>query len=1344
MPQDRLSPPTGENHLALTTLGGASLRLGAGPEVCGPGKPLALVTYLACSPRQTASREHLLDLLWADLEPERARHALRQLLYFLRQSLGSEAIIGAGGDLTLVRALDFDRTAFLAAVERGDAEGAIRLYRGDFLAGFASPGGAEFEHWADLERDRLRTAFLRTAESQVRAWQREGRPREAQQLARRVRDTAPRHESGWRLLLETLAASGDTLALTLETSALVEWLRTEDREPEPSTAKLLQRLTAATAPEPADRSSDLVSELVGRETEFAALLLAWESAREQRMVHCHLSGAAGLGKSRLLLEVRRRFRGLGVPVVALRATPGERQIACGFLAELIRAVCERPGTAAISPAAAATLVAVSPAISSRFHVQPDAATGEEALRHRTAALAELLRVASEEAPFALLLDDLHWLDPASRRVLGACLERLEETRLLVVTAARPGLPLLAEAASQRFDLPPLTIAEVGQLIAALGALPDAPWAGSLADAVHRASAGVPLLVLESLRLAAEEGVLLLDEAGWRCADPARLAQRLAAGSALRARIAGSDREERWLLLLLATVGMPLNAAELTAASGRARSVVEGCLSTLEQRGLVTRLGEQWTAAHDEIAQVAIDVAGAEALPAAHAGLGMMLAARAIPDRTSLLQAGRHFVAAGAEGHLREVFGRYLLLARRGGDERRSAVLAGELAGEAAAPAVIRGLLHGLPLWSRIRLSSARRAVAAGLVLALVAATVAPTLLRPLEPDAVVLFAEAIKQPDATAIPVPLTAAGWQSGVEIDARSVPVVSLPDRSRSNISYAISPDGTRWLLGREHNDSTTYDIYLLDPQGEERRLTWFRHDDGEPSWAPDGRAFVFFTSRWSPATADNFDLAVYDLEADSVRRLTSGRGLDRDGVYSPDGTRIGFHRIFDEEEPAFCVLPQSGGVEPDCLRLPGYVVLGFPGWLDNRFILLLADVAGVHVLVRFDLDTRAAVLLERHVLTAALSPDRRWIAWRSDDSESGESRWRIAPADDIGRQRTLRLPGEADAYIPVWGRHRMGGPGSDAARYLAAVRILAPERPRPASSYQFRVRGFDQHDAPLPVPDTRHWGSSDSTVIRVDAQGVARTLREGRAWVTVDVAGLRRDSIQLTVASAKESFLLRESWAGGVRDNWIPFGDPSPLLVTSRDGRRAFLNNGDGSYPSGAFTRSHWPARGGLGVEADVSVALTKGQWQVALLDLVGGLDSALAGNWDFRSEGMPNTSALPRQTCGLGYPDGEGALGKRRLSTGAGTSVGHIPVDPAIGDGRWMRFRVQLFEDGRCGVALDGRPVWRSRRAIDLGGAFAVRIGYASSETQVLHGPITVWQGVRDDVQWELLDDPEYAP
>ena len=51
-------------------------------------KHLALLVYLARSPRQTRSREHLIGLLWADRTELAARHSLSEALRVIRRHAG--------------------------------------------------------------------------------------------------------------------------------------------------------------------------------------------------------------------------------------------------------------------------------------------------------------------------------------------------------------------------------------------------------------------------------------------------------------------------------------------------------------------------------------------------------------------------------------------------------------------------------------------------------------------------------------------------------------------------------------------------------------------------------------------------------------------------------------------------------------------------------------------------------------------------------------------------------------------------------------------------------------------------------------------------------------------------------------------------------------------------------------------------------------------------------------------------------------------------------------------------------------------------------------------------------
>ena len=82
MTNELVGPPPNDARLTLTTLGAWSLTYSVSGQplttLLGPGKPLALLVYLALAPGRTVRREHLLDLLWADVEPDAASHSMRQ------------------------------------------------------------------------------------------------------------------------------------------------------------------------------------------------------------------------------------------------------------------------------------------------------------------------------------------------------------------------------------------------------------------------------------------------------------------------------------------------------------------------------------------------------------------------------------------------------------------------------------------------------------------------------------------------------------------------------------------------------------------------------------------------------------------------------------------------------------------------------------------------------------------------------------------------------------------------------------------------------------------------------------------------------------------------------------------------------------------------------------------------------------------------------------------------------------------------------------------------------------------------------------------------------------------
>ena len=266
--------------------------------------------------------------------------------------------------------------------------------------------------------------------------------------------------------------------------------------------------------------------LVGRDTAMTPLISALEraTAGEPRVVL--IGGDAGLGKTRLVTEFGARaeadggrmivgacldLRGDGIPygpfLDALRAlgTMIGPEALGGLLGPVgLELATLAPGFARYVGATPEALAALG---------GPAVRAGADQARFFELVLGLLERLAADK-PLVLVLEDLHWSDPATRDLLEFVVRHMERTRLLVIGTLRtfdlgPGDPLLAYFANlerlpgvERIDLRPLTAAEQGaQLRAILGR----PVPAAQLARIHERAEGNPFFAEELLASAAESG-----------------------------------------------------------------------------------------------------------------------------------------------------------------------------------------------------------------------------------------------------------------------------------------------------------------------------------------------------------------------------------------------------------------------------------------------------------------------------------------------------------------------------------------------------------------------------------------------------------------------------------------------------------------------------------------------------------------------------------------------------------------------------------------------------------------------------------------------------------------------
>jgi DNA-binding SARP family transcriptional activator len=181
----------------------------AGRDVAGLAAQPARCAVLAClAVAEEVTRDRLICRLWPDRPEARARHALSQVLHKLRRDLGTDWLEANGTVLRLAGAVTVDARQFEQAVQIGDAETALRLYRGPFLEDWTPHCTHEFELWLDTQRGRFAGLHARACRELARQRERAGELDEAVAALLRCADSAPFDERAHQDLIELMLRSG--------------------------------------------------------------------------------------------------------------------------------------------------------------------------------------------------------------------------------------------------------------------------------------------------------------------------------------------------------------------------------------------------------------------------------------------------------------------------------------------------------------------------------------------------------------------------------------------------------------------------------------------------------------------------------------------------------------------------------------------------------------------------------------------------------------------------------------------------------------------------------------------------------------------------------------------------------------------------------------------------------------------------------------------------------------------------------------------------------------------------------------------------------------------------------
>lgn len=184
-----------------------------------PGRQGRLVfVYLAANRARPAPREELIDAVWPTTAPAAANDALSALLSKLRRALGSDALEGRAALRLVLPGAWIDLEAAGEAIHRAESAVALgehaRAWAPAQVALFIASRGFlpdEDQAWVDEQRRTLDEIRLRALECYGAAGLGIGGTElaAARRSGRQLIALAPYRESGYRQLMEALAAEGN-------------------------------------------------------------------------------------------------------------------------------------------------------------------------------------------------------------------------------------------------------------------------------------------------------------------------------------------------------------------------------------------------------------------------------------------------------------------------------------------------------------------------------------------------------------------------------------------------------------------------------------------------------------------------------------------------------------------------------------------------------------------------------------------------------------------------------------------------------------------------------------------------------------------------------------------------------------------------------------------------------------------------------------------------------------------------------------------------------------------------------------------------------------------------------
>lgn len=428
--------------------GGIRLQQGEQRIEITRGRERTLFAYLLLHPTVPHTREKLIELLWPEQWSERSNRNFNNVLYRLQQNVGKGWWKAETESITLApsAAGQVDVWEFARLCADGDPpalERAVTLYAGDSAATAPTLAPELYDDWLIPFRTQYHEFYLNALQRLATTAEHDQQLELAQRYYQRLLLSDNLHEEACAGLMRTFAQTGRPAEALTVYARLVDNLERElDLAPSPALCALAEMLRVRSlSNSPREETAQRVIPFVGRVPEKAQLLAALDQAQgpQKRGGIVVILGEAGSGKTRLLAEISKVAGRRGWQIYTAYGKELTLPAPYAPLHEVLAAALPKPRLqqlqTLVQPIWLQVLASIAPPLAEALG-PPLAAIGVATIDHLTRATQRVLQGLQQIAPHLLILDDVHWADPALWSLLQQLQPLLSELSILIVVAAR--------------------------------------------------------------------------------------------------------------------------------------------------------------------------------------------------------------------------------------------------------------------------------------------------------------------------------------------------------------------------------------------------------------------------------------------------------------------------------------------------------------------------------------------------------------------------------------------------------------------------------------------------------------------------------------------------------------------------------------------------------------------------------------------------------------------------------------------------------------------------------------------------------------------------------------------